>query len=406
MLKKLQQKFILSAMLAFALVLLALIAGINLLNTLALHHSQENMIDRILESELSEREGRKRPPLSETPWAGDGESGFTSPFFVVHCDENGQIKAFDDDSFYAVDAETVEEFTRAALAAGKERGTYKSFRYRVAEAEDGRTLVFLNVSDAVGNQRRLLLVSLSVAAVSLCCAFALVIPLSRSAMRPYLENIKRQKQFITDAGHELKTPITSISTSADIAAMEYEDDEWIANIQKQTQRLSKLVTDLVTLSRLDEELPFPEQESFSLSEACAETAESFQPRAKAEGKRYSVEIQDDLTLYGDRGAVQQMLSILLDNALKYSDRDGEVSLRLSQKHGRAVIEVRNTCSSPLPEDPERLFDRFYRPDESRSTRTGGTGLGLSIARAIAESHKGSLTAGTPEPGAILFRATL
>ena len=403
MLKKLQQKFILSAMLAFALVLLALIAGINLLNTLALHRSQENMIDRILEREQAANEGKMQWPL---PWADNSDSGFTSPFFVVHCDENGQIGDLDDDSIYAVDAETAEEYTRAALAAGKDRGTYKSFRYRIADTEGGRTLIFLNVADAASNQRRLLLVSLSVAAASLCCAFALVIPLSRAAMRPYLENIKRQKQFITDAGHELKTPITSISTSADIAAMEYEDDEWIANIQNQTQRLSKLVTDLVTLSRLDEELPFPEQESFSLSEACAEIAESFQPRAKAEGKRYSVGIEDGLTLYGDRSAVQKMLSILLDNALKYSDPEGEVRLSLCQKHGKAVIEVYNSCSCPLPEDPERLFDRFYRPDESRSTLTGGTGLGLSIAKAIAESHKGTLTASTPEEGAILFRAVL
>ena len=403
MLKKLQQKFILSAMLAFALVLLALIAGINLLNTLALRRSQELMIDRILERELAQTGGEMQWPL---PWADGSDSGFTSPFFVVHCDESGQIEDLDSAALYAVDAETAAEYAQAALAGGKERGTYKSFRYRIAETEGGRTLVFLNVSDAAGNQNRLLLVSLSVAAASLCCAFALVIPLSRSAMKPYLENIKRQKQFITDAGHELKTPITSIMTSADIAAMEHEDDEWIANIQNQTQRLSKLVTDLVTLSRLDEELPFPEQDSFSLSEACAEIAESFQPRAKAEGKRYSVDIQDDLTLYGDRGAVQQMLSILLDNALKYSDPAGEVSLSLSQKHGRPVIEVRNSCAQPLPEDPERLFDRFYRPDESRSTRTGGTGLGLSIAKAIAESHRGSLTASTPEPGVIVFRAAL
>ena len=403
MLKKLQQKFILSAVLAFALVLLALIAGINLLNTLALRRSQEAMIDRILEREQAQAGGEMQWPL---PWADGSDSGFTSPFFVVHCDENGRIKDLDSAALYAVDSETAAEYAQAALSAGKERGTYKSFRYRVADTEDGRTLVFLNVSDAANNQRRLLLVSLSVAAASLCCALVLVIPLSRAAMRPYLESIKLQKQFITDAGHELKTPITSILTSADIAAMEYENDEWIANIQNQTQRLSKLVTDLVTLSRLDEELPFPEQESFSLSEACAEIAESFQPRAKAEGKRYSVSIEDGLTLYGDRGAVQQMLSILLDNALKYSEPEGEVRLSLCRKHGKAVIEVYNTCANPLPSDPERLFDRFYRPDESRSTRTGGTGLGLSIAKAIADSHRGSLTASTPEPGVIVFRAAL
>jgi hypothetical protein len=219
-------------------------------------------------------------------------------------------------------------------------------------------------------------------------------------------NIERQKQFITDAGHELKTPITSISTSADIAAMEHENDEWITNIQEQSVRLTKRVNDLVMLSRLDEETPFPSPTCFSLSEAGWETAESFQAMAKAEGKDYQIEIDENINVLGDRESVQKLMSILLDNAFKYSDPGGKVHLTVQKKHGKAVIEVENTCLQQIPGDPERLFDRFYRPDGSRSTKTGGTGLGLSIAKAIVESHRGEISASTAQPGMIRFQAVL
>lgn len=133
--------------------------------------------------------------------------------------------------------------------------------------------------------------------------------------------MEQQKRFITDASHELKTPITSIATSADIAAMEHEGDEWIANIQKQTMRLARLVNDLVALSRLDEETPFPEKCGFSLSDAVWEAAEPFAVLAKAEGKRYKQRIEEGLVMYGNRDSIQQMVSILLDNAIKYSGKE-------------------------------------------------------------------------------------
>ena len=188
--------------------------------------------------------------------------------------------------------------------------------------------------------------------------------------------------------------------------MEYEGDEWIANIQTQAARLTKLVNDLVTLSRMDEETPFPEAMCFSLSEAAWETAESFQARAKAEGKTFQTEIEENIQLLGDRASIQKLMSILLDNALKYSEPGGPIQMSIRQKNARAVIEVTNTCRQPLPEEPERLFDRFYRPDASRSAATGGTGLGLSIARAITENHRGKISVSTPRPEAISFQVSL
>ena len=406
MLKKLRQKFILSALLSFGLVMLVLIFGINLVVHQATRRSQDSILSGILEYELTPRNETRRPPINEMPWADGPGNEFTSRFFVVRCDESGTVRSFGHEYIFSVDAETAGSYARQALASERDSGRCGDYRYRIAEKDGELVLVFLNVQMEDRQQAKLLLASALIGAASFACVTLLVLVLSKPAMKPYMKNIERQKQFITDAGHELKTPITSISTSADIAAMEYEHDEWIENIQAQSVRLAKLVSDLVTLSRLDEETPFPSPTRFSLSEAGWETAESFQARAKAEEKTFVINIGENVDLVGDRTSIQKLMSILLDNAFKYSDPGGQVRFAIEKKRGKTAIEVYNTCLQPFPEDPDRLFDRFYRPDASRSKETGGTGLGLSIAKAIAESHKGEISVSTETPGEICFRVLL
>ncbi|MER2027003.1 MAG: hybrid sensor histidine kinase/response regulator, partial [Lachnospiraceae bacterium] len=261
------------------------------------------------------------------------------------------------------------------------------------EEADGRTaVVFLNTSRE--QQMMLSLQKLTIAAsfASLLLVFGLVVLFSGRAIRPIANNIKQQKQFITDASHELKTPITSISTSVDVLEMEHGEDEWTENIRQQTARMSKLVSELVTLSKLDEEIPLPNKEQFSFSNAAWEIVEVYQPQAKAQGKNLTVEIEDNLDLIGEKAAVQQMLSVLLDNAIRYSDPNGEIRFRVFKKRSKVRIEVFNTCDLETPPDTERLFDRFYRPDSSRSTEAGGNGVGRAIAKAVAETHGGSISA--------------
>lgn len=188
-------------------------------------------------------------------------------------------------------------------------------------------------------------------------------------------------------------------------ALELGDDEWVRNIQTQSARLSKLVAGLVTLSRLDEEDPLPEKARFSLSDALWEAADPFASLIKAGGKSYSQRIEDGLTVTGDRAAVQQVVSILLDNAVKYSPEGGEISLRAFRSGRRAVIEVYNTCEGLDETDLERLFDRFYRADKSRSGAVKGSGIGLSIAKAAVEAHGGRIRAEKRAHG-IMFQVTL
>ena len=236
--------------------------------------------------------------------------------------------------------------------------------------------------------------------------FLLVLIFSTRAIRPYLKNMEQQKRFITDAGHELKTPLTSIATSAEVLAMEAGgDNEWIDNIRSQTGRMTRLVNDLVALSRMNEELPFPEMSDFSLTDASWEIADSFISAARARGLSLECRIADGLRMKGDQASIQRLISILLDNAVKYAS-SGTITLTVSSQHGKKRIVVSNRCVLPDGFDTTRLFERFYRPDTSRSAATGGTGVGLAMAKAIVEAHHGSIRAQRPDRETIQFIATL
>ncbi len=343
--------------------------------------------------------------MRNLPGAGP-EAEFTIRFFTVVFDSFGEVEEISRDYIASVDDETAAEYGRTVFLKGRDRGYFGDYRYVVRRDEAGTAILFLNSSMHLQFMKSLFFVSSGIGIFSLLLVFLLVVFFSRYAVRPYIRNMERQKRFITDAGHELKTPITSIATSADIAAMEHEGDEWIANIQKQAARLARLAGDLVALSRLDEETPFPEKCRFSLSDAAWEAAEPFEVLAKAGGKHYSQNIQENVEYYGDRDSVQKIISILLDNGVKYSDEGGKIRLDVCKRRGKVWIEVFNTCSLPDGADLNRLFDRFYRMDESRSAGTGGTGIGLSMAQAIAEACGGRIEVRRVGENGICFKAGL
>lgn len=406
MLKRMQRQFILAAMAAFGTVMLLIIVGINAANYYRTTSMQDFLAEELLSHEQTDpAQPAPPPPVGKIP-GRNPEAAFMTRFFTVHCDVDGSIKEVLRDYISSVDEETAKAYAQTVLSGGRAKGYYKDYRYLVSRSDKGISILFLNAAIQVQSMRSLLFVSLAIGTCSLMMVFFLIFLFSRRAIKPYLKNIEQQKRFITDAGHELKTPITSIATSADIAAMEHEGDEWIDNIRRQIARLTRLVGDMVALSRLDEEMPFPEKNRFSLSEAAWEIAEPFAHLAEAKGKNYSQRIEEGLTLYGDRDAIQRMISILLDNAVKYSDDVGGIQMQIYRRRSKVCIEVSNTCNLPDVSDLDRLFDRFYRLDESRSVATGGTGIGLSMVRAIAETHGGKATVQSADGKEICFRVVL
>ena len=424
MLKKMQHRFVGAAMAAFTAVILVLFCVVNAGNYRSVASQQDNTL-----SQLLALGSQSAPTNGETPPdKPDGEVGAALPdnvpvpridggknfspevpymfrYFSVRYDANGTLAQVDQDFIASISRDEAEAYAADVLALSRQHGYYKGYRYLVATSGNGTSVIFLNSERELHSIRALFWITAAVAGGCLVVVFLLVLLFSRRAIAPYMRNLAMQKQFITNASHELKTPLTAISTSADVLAMEYEDNEWVKNIQSQSVRLSRLISDLVTLSRLDEENPFPERTEFSLSDAVWETAEPFTSLARSRGRSYTQNIEDGLTMTGDRAAVQQMVSILLDNVNKYTPEGGSISLSARRAGRKNEIAVSNTCEGAESIDVTRLFDRFYRADESHSTRIGGTGIGLSIARATAEAHGGTIEASVSDD-TITFRVRI
>ena len=406
MLKKMRWRFIGAAMAAFTAVVLTLLCFVNLWNYHSVTNQQDEALTRLMEVEnqpMPFSPGRGAPPFDD--WSHfSPEVQYSLRFFSVHYDTNGAVLQVNQDYIASISESDAEAYADTVLKNGKTHGYESGYRYLVDTTEDETVVLFLNSERELQTMKSLLLITLAIAAACLVVVFGLVVLFSRRAITPYLKNMEAQKQFITNASHELKTPLTAISTSADVLAMEHDDDEWVHNIQTQAGRLSKLITNLVTLSRLDEEDPFPVRTEFSLSDALWEIGEPFVSLAQAKGKTYTQNIADGLSVTGDRTAIQQMVSILLDNALKYSPDGGSIYLMAQHSGKKAEITVANTVDAAQT-DTSRLFDRFYRADESHSNTVSGTGIGLSIAKATADAHGGRISA-KQTGNTITFQVTL
>ncbi|MBP5299370.1 MAG: HAMP domain-containing histidine kinase, partial [Lachnospiraceae bacterium] len=342
MIRRMRHRVILAAMAAFFAVIMMIALLVNLVNYGVVTGRADDTLDAILNYE----NGPMGPPGGMNPDKGnppevmpfmelpDKELNYMTRFFIVRFDENGEAASVFTDFIASIDENQALEYAKKALGSGKEHGYLGEYRFVKAEKDGGTVIAFLNTLRERQNMIALLIMTLGISGVSLVIVFILVVILSRRAIRPIAGNIERQKQFITDASHELKTPLTSISTSLDVLEMEKGDDEWVSNIRKQTGRMSKLVSELVTLSRLDEEIPLPNKEKFSLSNAAWEIVDVYKTQAKAAEKNLSVDIEDDVMMVGEKAAIQQMLSVLLDNSIRYSDEKGDIRFNIYKKKNK------------------------------------------------------------------------
>ena len=394
MLKKLQWRFIRVAMLSLLVVFLFLLAAINLLNYWNFRGSADAMLRLI-----AANDGRLPDYVDVAaedfhPEAGlrfNEETPFFTRFFVVHGNDGHEVQDLQMEKIAAISGSDAERYYTEAISSGKTYGYCDQYRYLVSSENGEEQVVFLDCERDLQAVKTFLIISVAVAAFAYGTVFLLVYVLSGRAIRPILRSMEQQKQFITDAGHELKTPLTVISTSADVLDGELPDNEWLRNIQRQTIHMSELIDHLITLSRMEESDNQMRRDTFNLSDAVWDVAAQFRAVAEAQGKELLLNIEDDVMFRGDAAAMEQMLSLLLDNAVKYSDSASTIRLRLHRERN-VILTLENDCTLPDGLDPERLFDRFYRLDPARSRHTGSSGIGLAVARAIAQAHGGTLTA--------------
>ncbi len=359
-----------------------------------LNETMDALTDRISDNdgrfpEWRDDRGNPRIPVG-VPDFMTMETPFSTRFFTVRFDESGRMADVDVSSISAITEETAKEYGQETRERGRERGWMGDYRYKQYPSEHGMTIVYVDGSMNRFMSNRMLLAAGIVLIVSAFAIWIIVIFFSKRAVRPVAESYEKQKQFITDANHELKTPLTLVMTNLDILEAEIGQNEWLSDIRSEGERMSALVNQLVVLTRMDEDKTNLEMGSFSLSDMIMDVISEFQMLAQDRGKSMEAQIDPKADYVGDEAAVRRVVSILLDNAVKYCDNGGSIKIRLEKKK-HSVFYVENTYADVGETELDKLFDRFYRADKAR-TFTGGFGVGLSIAKAIVTQHKGEINA--------------
>lgn len=491
MLKKLRRKFIAIAMLSVSIVLIAIVGTINIANYMSTNEALDARLKLIAgnggtfpdllergsmgeEGNTTDESINKGTPTLKEPLSGrtdvqppedmnqadlkndnlkendlkendfkendlkrhgiSPESQFDTRYFTVTINSKGEVENIDTSKIASVSSENAAEYAKKLWKSGKKGDGKSGFadncKYLTVD-EDGSTMyIFLSCQRELSTIKTYILASVGISVFGLLVVFVMIYFFSGKILKPVSESYEKQKRFITDASHEIKTPLTIIDANTEVIEMMEGENEWTSSIRKQVARLTSLTEKLVFLSRMDEEATKLEMLEFSLSDAILDTAEPFKAVAGTKGKKLTIDVIDGILYTGDEKTIRQLVSILLDNAMKYSgcssvscekatqtqnncvtagDMEPEIELTMRPSGKNRIITVWNTVDDTANIKKGRqdmLFERFYRTDASRNSKTGGFGIGLSAAYAIVKAHKGKITAESKDGQSIKFTIVL
>lgn len=390
MIKKLRKRFIMVTSFALLGVIGILIISINAINLYNNKSNLNNMMNFVFSND-----GRiliNRPDIDNDMLHKNDNMNkknfFNTRFCVVNLDDNKEVQNIYSDRVVMFTENEIKDYIKYILEAKESEGWIDDYKYKIGSVEGGYRIVIIDASAIKEANWSIFNISMSVGIISYLVVLLIVTLCSKRAIAPMLEGYEKQKQFITDASHELKTPLTIISANSEILEMTYGSDEWIEGIENQVEIMRDLVNNMVILSRMDEEKQEIIFKEFNISDAIYDTAMAFQGLCKNDNKELNLDIDVDIYVNGDESSLRQLISILLDNAVKYCDKDGVINVEL-KKEKQVVLTVTNSYDNVKNIELDRLFDRFYRVDKSR-TKKGSYGLGLAIAQAIVNVHKGKI----------------
>ena len=426
MIKQLQKKFIRIAMVTLTVAMVLVVGVVNLANWISVRGELYNTLSLVsagpgnylppAPGTVPDGQGTEGPEgaaaeeeeqdLQRTPWEQRRDRALRNDrhfinmmaeanWFSGFVTADREIQALNTERIQNLDEASASDLIRQALEKGRESGFLHDYLFSVQQLKSGRSrVVMLSCETRLTTVRTLVLISGIACVGAVLLAWLLVTLASRKAVEPTIRNMEQQKQFITNASHELKTPLTVITTNMELLQMEKEDDPWVKSTLKQTAVMRRLVDELVYLSRMEEERPPLEMESLDAGALLREMAEPFVSMAEFSGREMRVETEGDLRMTGDRASLQRLVSTLCDNAVKYAS-DGPILAEMKPEgKNHLLLRVSNPVAEPLDrEQCEQLFNRFYRADPSRNKeKQGGFGIGLAIAAAVAEKHGGRISA--------------
>lgn len=384
MIKRLRKRFIIFSFAVVATVIVAIVVGIDLSNYFEMRSTADNLITMLM---IEDSNGFGIPGNAPFPGRDDlpREARFAARYFIVETDESGTVTRTDLGRIASVEEKDVSSYLKKAKNAS---GFADTFRYKREKTQNGYKYVFLDCEKEIEATRKFILYSLIFAFAGLAAIAGVIIVLSKNVLAPVEESYRKQKRFITDAGHELKTPLTVINANAELLELETGENEWLDSIKGQVEKLTKLTKELVFLSRMDEGSLNLGKASFSLKAALTDVADGFREAALVAGKKIEIDAKE-LTIDANEEMIRRAIGLLIDNAIKYAEKE-EITLSLKKEGNTAILEEANAASLPKGAHPE-LFERFYRPDSSRTTATGGHGVGLSVVESVVTAHGGSVS---------------
>jgi nitrogen-specific signal transduction histidine kinase len=427
MIKKLRVKFIILSSFSLLLLLGIIVVSSNFLAYRQLVENADIVLERLNENggrpnkeNEPPQNGEKQKPeglkddkqikSSDKIWhkaAMSSEIMYEARFFTVIIGTDGEIYSVNTDNIAMVDQDTAKAYGESIYSKNKTKGFAGDFRYLKTDTENSCTILFLDCGRNLATFKTSLVINVTISFIGLIIIFIIIVICSKKIVCPVSESYEKQKQFISIAGHEIKTPITIIDADAELLSMEIgEDNEWLQDICTQTKRMATLTNDLLSLSRMDENRQQFTMIDFPISDVVEETIYSFQTLAKSKGKNIKSDITPMLSYNGDESAIRQVVGILLDNAIKYAKPDKDIEVKLEKKNKNIILCVTNSSEPISEEQLGQFFDRFYRTEQSNKSGTGGYGLGLSIAKSIVEKHKGRINATAPSEGAVQITVVL
>lgn len=410
MIKKLQKRVVIIAVSSVAAVLLIIMGTILIASYIQIISEADSTILML------EQNNGSYPKVDDGGFGGNNavrpkqgispEAQFETRFFTVNLNKDGETISANTGSIAAVATDEAIEYAEEIYEKGSEKGFLGVYRYGMVKTEKGTMVLFLDCSRSLDIFYRFVRASLAVSAVGILGVFILMLLLSKRAIKPIADSYAKQKHFITDASHELKTPLAVINANTEVIEMTQGDSEWTQSIKNQVLRLTELTNSLISLARMDEHDSRLVMTDFSISDAVKESLEPLERLAVQQGKTLVSKIQSNISFEGNEEAIRKLVGILADNAIKYSGEEGEISVTLKATSKGPVLQMKNSVPEIAKGAHDELFERFYRGDSSRSSEISGYGIGLSIAKAIVNAHKGKITARSEDGKSLLISVLL
>lgn len=396
MIRKFQRKFVLITMITLFFILSLIILAATSLN----YYNMNSRADAFLEL-LSENQGN----ISKEDLRSLNEQSFYTEnipyemrYFIVDFKDDTVIDRSHMESISEEEGKILSGFM---LKNEGNKGTIQNMRYLIDR--DHSQLYVLNIYEGQKAFENFFVNTVFISVMSLFAVFIIVSVFSKKAIKPMTEGLLKQRRFITDAGHEIKTPLSIIAANCEVLELQYGRNEWIESTQNQVRRMNLLIKNLLTLAKMDEENIDIHFVTLNLSEIAEEIIQPFTVLADQKGIEVQKRIEKNLYISADLNRISHLISILMDNSIKYTPVDGVIEIYLERKGKNIIFDFINTVEKMPEGNLERLFDRFHREDDSRTSEGGGYGIGLSLARAVVKSHGGRIRASKAEKDKIRFR---